>query len=252
MSHRKSASVVYCVCRWLNSELYLYASLSGHYFHSLNWFTFFVEPVSIDLCEPCSPPASLSALLSDSPFLAALLHAVTHLPLHSGLCVFMPRSHCLHCYMTVWSAPLSSRCDRGQRVLRAGLTSCCCNPTDTPTGRGTDGPTDKEARRLDVFIAPPPMHPHSKLRGQTRPEAPAHPEYVVFIMWHPQVCTSGSSLYWENTGTASGSGVVGSLQVNHRCVSHLQKRCASWNVRLPRLMNTLCYTSANNKVRICA
>lgn len=72
-------------------------------------------------------------------------------------------------------------------MLRAQLTSCCCNPADTPAGRQTDGPTHKPRSGLSVFIASTPMHPHSKLHGQIRPEGKPIANMLFFIVWHPGV-----------------------------------------------------------------
>lgn len=61
--------------------------------------------------------------------------------------LFMLCLHCLHCYMAVLRALHSPHCDRGQWVLGAGLTSCCCNLADTPAGEQTDRRTDKTSER---------------------------------------------------------------------------------------------------------
>lgn len=140
-------------------------------------------------------------------------------------------------------------------MLGAQLTSCCCNPADTPAGRQTDGPTDRPGSRLGVFIAALPMHPRSKLRGQLRPEGKPIPN-MLFIT----VCGIHKSAFHKYK---RWSGSFSAIQhVRHwSCVitsdkssslSHLVERCACWNVPLPRLMNTFCYTSANNTVRMCA
>ncbi len=131
----------------------------------------------------------------------------------------MPCLHRLHRYMAVWNAQHSSCCDRGQRVLRARLTSCCCNPADTPAGRQTDRPTDKPTRRLGVFIASPPMHPHNKLHGQIRPEGkPIHNMLCLLCGIHKSAFYKYKHLsvsLHKNADTASGIGGLWSLQVKH-------------------------------------
>lgn len=93
----------------------------------------------------------------------------------------MPCLHRLCCYMAVWSTLRSSCCDRGQRVHRARLTSCCCNPADTPAdGQANRQPTN----RLGLFIDSSPMHPYSKLHGHIKPEG--EPIYDMFITHYPQ------------------------------------------------------------------
>lgn len=135
--------------------------------------------------------------------------------------MFVPCLHRLHCYMAVWSALHSSRCDRGQWVLWARLTSCCCNPADTPAGRQTDGPTDKPKKQTGRIYS---LSAYASSQQAARPDTPwrqTHPEYVFLCLLcgiHKSVLykyryLSGSLT--ENAGAASGTEVLWSLQVNH-------------------------------------
>lgn len=214
----------------------------------------------MDLCEPCSPPASLSALLSDGPSLAVLLHAVTHLPLHSGLCVYALPASSVLLYGCLQRAALLSLWQRSASALSPGWRHAAATPqTHQQAGRRADGQADKTNQRADwgVFIASPPMHPRSKLHGQIRPEGKPLVNTLCFFPWHLQVHALQVQAFkcvscW-NELAAPGVEVLWSLLwATSFSPSHLVKRCARWNVHLPRLMNTLCYTSANNTVRMCA
>lgn len=141
----------------------------------------------MDLWKPCSPATSLSALLYNSPSLVVLQHVVTHLPLHSGLCVYaLPAS----------SAPLYGCLERTallslwQRSASApSLADVMLLQPRRHTSRQADGQTDRQTNKKTGCIYS--LSAYASSQQAAWPDTPsrqAHPEHVVFIMWHPQVC----------------------------------------------------------------
>lgn len=97
--------------------------------------------------------------------------------------MFMPCLHRLHRYrgwLVHTHTPHSYHCDRGQRVLRVRVMSCCCNPADTPAGRQTDRPADKHTGGLGVFIASLHMHLTASRVASYALEAKPLRKHVVF------------------------------------------------------------------------
>lgn len=194
----------------------------------------------------------MSALLSDSPSLVILQHVVTHLPLHSGLCVYaLPASSVLlyDCLERTALFLLWQRSASAPSTADVMLLQPCRHTSRQADGQANRQPTS----RLGVFIDSPPMHRYSKLHGHIRPEGKPVLNMLCILF-----CIHKSSFYMCNIYSVSLTKMqlqhqalkYWSLKVNHSLSPTSWKRCTCWNLHLPQIMNILHYTPAKNSADV--